>query len=172
VLADFNAEWTKTRMPPATVTKEYWMMYLDGSLVKEGAGLGFIFVSPFGMRMRYVVRAHFPAANNVAEYEALINGLHITWLHIAKRSVGWRTSLMVSNLTKTQGGAMKQLTCWQKWHRAASPSRLASLLEISTSPRSVMRRRNRPGPNRLPQTWGLANHRPFPTMRSWSSTLN
>ena len=27
--------------------------------------------------MRYVVRLHFPASNNVAEYEALLNGLSI-----------------------------------------------------------------------------------------------
>ena len=27
--------------------------------------------------MRYMVRIHFPAFNNVAEYEALINGLRI-----------------------------------------------------------------------------------------------
>jgi hypothetical protein len=28
--------------------------------------------------MRYVIRLHFPALNNVAEYEALVNGLRIT----------------------------------------------------------------------------------------------
>jgi ribonuclease HI len=27
--------------------------------------------------MEYMVRLHFPASNNVAEYEALINGLRI-----------------------------------------------------------------------------------------------
>jgi ribonuclease HI len=38
--------------------------------------------------MRYVVRLHFPASNNVVEYEALINGLRIAielgirWLDI------------------------------------------------------------------------------------------
>jgi hypothetical protein len=77
VLADFIAEWIETQMPPATVNEEYWTMYFDGSPVKEGAGLGFIFVSPLGVRMRYVVCVHFPASNNVAEYEALINGLRI-----------------------------------------------------------------------------------------------
>jgi hypothetical protein len=47
-------------------------MYFDGSLVKEGAGLGFVFISPLGVRMRYVVCVHFPASNNVAEYEAIV----------------------------------------------------------------------------------------------------
>jgi hypothetical protein len=32
-------------MPPAAVDVEYWTMYFDGSLVKEGAGLGFVFIS-------------------------------------------------------------------------------------------------------------------------------
>jgi ribonuclease HI len=52
-------------------------MYFDRSLVKEGAGLGFVFVSPLGVRMGYVVRVHFPTSKNMAEYEALINGLRI-----------------------------------------------------------------------------------------------
>ena len=64
-------------MPPAVVDQEYWMMYFDGSLMKKGAGTGLVFVSPLGVRMRYMVRLHFPSSNNVAEYEALINGLRI-----------------------------------------------------------------------------------------------
>jgi ribonuclease HI len=30
-----------------------------------------------GKHLRYVLRLHFPASNNVVEYEALVNGLHI-----------------------------------------------------------------------------------------------
>jgi ribonuclease HI len=33
---------------------------------------------PLGMRMRYMIWIHFLASNNVAEYEALVNGLHIS----------------------------------------------------------------------------------------------
>ena len=50
-------------------------MYFDGSLIKKGADMGLVFVLPLGVRMRYTVRIHFPSSNNVAEYEALINGL-------------------------------------------------------------------------------------------------
>jgi ribonuclease HI len=53
-------------------------MYIDGSLMKKGAGLGLVFVSPLGMRMRYMVHVYFPTSNNTAEYEALINGLRIS----------------------------------------------------------------------------------------------
>ena len=46
--------------------------------MKKGAGVGLVFVSPLEVRMRYMVRIHFPSSNNVVKYEALINGLRIT----------------------------------------------------------------------------------------------
>jgi ribonuclease HI len=52
-------------------------MYFDGSLMKTRAGAGLLFISPLGKHVRYVTRLHFPASNNVAEYEALVNGLRI-----------------------------------------------------------------------------------------------
>jgi ribonuclease HI len=45
--------------------------------MKTGAGAGLLFVSPLGEHMRYAVRLHFPASNNMAEYEALLCGLKI-----------------------------------------------------------------------------------------------
>jgi hypothetical protein len=75
VLADFVAEWTEIQTPPAPIEHETWIMYFNGSVMKEGAGVGLVFISPLGMRMEYMVRLHFSASNNVAEYEALINGL-------------------------------------------------------------------------------------------------
>jgi ribonuclease HI len=52
-------------------------MFFDGSLMKTGAGAGLLFISPLGEHLRYVLRLHFPASNNVVEYEALVNGLRI-----------------------------------------------------------------------------------------------
>jgi ribonuclease HI len=52
-------------------------MYFDGSLMKRGAGVGLLFISPLGVHMRYVIRLYFPASNNVTEYEALVTGLRI-----------------------------------------------------------------------------------------------
>ena len=52
-------------------------MYFDGSLMKTRAGTGVLFISPLGVHMRYVIRLYFAASNNVAEYEALVNGLQI-----------------------------------------------------------------------------------------------
>jgi hypothetical protein len=78
ILADFLAAWTDTQLPAAPIQPELWTMYFDGSLMKTRAGAGLLFISPLGEHVRYVLRLHFPASNNVAEYEALVNGLRIT----------------------------------------------------------------------------------------------
>ena len=45
--------------------------------MKTGAGAGLLFISPLRVDMRYMIRLHFAASNNAAEYEALVNGLQI-----------------------------------------------------------------------------------------------
>jgi ribonuclease HI len=77
VLADFIAEWTEIQTPPVSIKHETWIMHFDTSVMKEGAGVGLVFISPLGVRMEYLVRLHFPASNNAAKYEALINNLRI-----------------------------------------------------------------------------------------------
>jgi hypothetical protein len=77
VLVDFVAEWVDTQLPAAPIQLELWTMFFDGSLMKTGAGAGLLFISPLGKHLRYVLRIHFLASNNVAEYEALVNGLRI-----------------------------------------------------------------------------------------------
>ena len=71
------AEWVDTQLPAAPIQPELWTMFFNGSLMKTGAGAGLLFISPLGKHLRYVLRLHFPASNNVAEYEALFNGLRI-----------------------------------------------------------------------------------------------
>jgi ribonuclease HI len=77
VLADFLAEWVDTQLPTAPIQAELWTMYFDGSLMKTGVGAGLLFVSHLGKHVCYVLRLHFLVSNNVAEYEALVNGLRI-----------------------------------------------------------------------------------------------
>jgi hypothetical protein len=54
VLADFVAEWTEMQTPPAKIEHETWIMYFDGSVMKEGAGVGLVFISPLVVRMEYM----------------------------------------------------------------------------------------------------------------------
>jgi ribonuclease HI len=70
-------EWVDTQLPAAPIQPELWTMFFDGSLKKTGAGAGLLFISPLGKHLRYLLRLHFPASNNVAEYEALVNALRI-----------------------------------------------------------------------------------------------
>jgi hypothetical protein len=75
ILANFVAEWTDTQLPSPQIQAECSTLYFDGSLMKTVAGVGLLSISPLGEHMRYVVRLHFPASNNMAEYEALLCGL-------------------------------------------------------------------------------------------------
>jgi ribonuclease HI len=77
ILADFDAEWTDTQLPPLHIQAECWTLYFDGSVMKTRAGADLLFISPLGEHMRYAVRLHFPMSNNMAEYEALLYGLRI-----------------------------------------------------------------------------------------------
>ena len=101
VLADFVAEWTEIQTPSAPEKQEYWTMYFDGSLMKARARAGLVFISPLGVRMRYMIRLHFPASNNVAEYEALLNGLRIAIeLGIRRLDVRGDSQLVVEPVMK------------------------------------------------------------------------
>jgi ribonuclease HI len=80
-------------------------MYFDGSLMKTGAGAGLLFVSPLGVHMRYIIWLHFPASNNVAEYEALITGLRIAVeLEVRHLDVRGDSQLVIDQV-------MKSLSC-------------------------------------------------------------
>ena len=101
MLADFVVEWTEIQMPPAVIDQEYWMMYFDGSLMKKGADIGLVFVLPLEVCMRYMVNIHFPSSNNVAEYEALINGLCIAIeLGIRRLDVRGDSQLVIDQVMK------------------------------------------------------------------------
>jgi len=99
---DFIAEWTDSQLPQTQVQSELWTMYFDGSLMTTGAGAGLLFISPLGVHMRYVIRIHFVASNNVVEYEALVNGLKIA-IELGVRRLGVRgdSQLVIDQVMKT-----------------------------------------------------------------------
>jgi hypothetical protein len=77
ILANFVAEWTDMQLPPLQIQAECWTLYFDGSVMKAGVGAVLLFILPLGEHMTYAVRLHFPASNNMPEYEALLCDLRI-----------------------------------------------------------------------------------------------
>jgi ribonuclease HI len=76
-------------------------MYFDGSVMKTGAGAGLLFISPLGDHMRYVIHLHFPASNNMAEYEALLSGLRIAIeLGVKRLDVRGDSQLIIDQVMK------------------------------------------------------------------------
>jgi ribonuclease HI len=82
--------------------------------MKTGAGAGLVFILLLKVRMRYAIRIHFLASNNVAEYEALVNGLHIVVeLRIKRIDVRGDSRLVIDQVIKsrtitTQDGGILQ----------------------------------------------------------------
>jgi ribonuclease HI len=69
--------------------------------MKTRAGAGLLFISPLGEHMRYEVRLHFPASNNMAEYEALLCGLRIAIeIGIKRLNVRGDLQLMIDQVMK------------------------------------------------------------------------
>ena len=53
-----------------------WKLYFDGSVAKIGVGVGVYIISPIKDTKSYSYKLVFECTNNVAEYEALLLGLH------------------------------------------------------------------------------------------------
>lgn len=60
-------------------------MYFNRWVLKVGAGAGVVLISLHGNRLRYAIRLHFKASNNVAKYEGLVNGLRIASRLVVQR---------------------------------------------------------------------------------------
>jgi hypothetical protein len=54
---------------------QIWSLYFDSSKSKEGAGAGCIIIDPVGNKTLLACRIEFECTNNIAEYEALLQGL-------------------------------------------------------------------------------------------------
>ncbi len=71
-----------------TVNTNFRFLYFDGSKCQEGAGAGCILVDPLGNKMFISCRLEFECTNNIAEYEALLQGLKkaidlkVKYLHV------------------------------------------------------------------------------------------
>jgi ribonuclease HI len=87
--------------------------------MKTGVGAGLLFVSPLGEHMRYTVRLHFPASNNMAEYEALLCGLKIAIeLGVKRLDVRGDSQLVIDQVMKNASYHDDKLEAYYKAVRA------------------------------------------------------
>lgn len=56
---------------------QMWVMFFDGSFTQKGSSVGLLFIIPQRYSLPKEYKILFPCKNNIAEYEALINGMKI-----------------------------------------------------------------------------------------------
>ena len=109
-------------------------MYFDGSVIKTGTGADLLFVSPLGEHMRCVVRLHFPASNNMAEYEALLSGLHIAIeLGIKRLDVRGDSQLIIDQVMKEASCLDEKMEAYCVATRTSSTGSSITTLRASTT---------------------------------------
>ena len=54
---------------------DFWMLFFDGSKTLEGLGAGCVLIDPKKNKHFLSCRLEFECTNNIAEYEALVQGL-------------------------------------------------------------------------------------------------
>ena len=52
-----------------------WTLFFDGSRSKDGVGAGYVLSDPKGIKTMIACRLEFECTNNIAKYEALVQGL-------------------------------------------------------------------------------------------------
>ncbi|XP_057786804.1 uncharacterized protein LOC131004199 [Salvia miltiorrhiza] len=70
-LVDFIQE--TTRHP----VQEFWVAFVDGSVTKEGCGIGVYIISPGSEVYQFAIKFTCKMSNNEAEYEAVVRAAHI-----------------------------------------------------------------------------------------------
>jgi ribonuclease HI len=83
ILADFMAEWmVPSSQIEGIVPESPWLRCCDGAWGSAGARATSVLISPSGIKLHYAARLQFTneadrCTNNIAEYEAILLGLHI-----------------------------------------------------------------------------------------------
>ncbi|XP_064950502.1 uncharacterized protein LOC135604780 [Musa acuminata AAA Group] len=76
-VADFISELTQLEAEEPESVKTGWLLRVDGSSGRKGAGAGLVLEAPDGRSFERSLRFGFKATNNEAEYEALLAGLRL-----------------------------------------------------------------------------------------------
>jgi hypothetical protein len=74
-LADLTAKRVSTNIVVLSVRA--WAMYFDGSVCRDGCGIGILLVSPRGATYSFSIRLPTTCTNNLAEYEGVHRGMEL-----------------------------------------------------------------------------------------------
>jgi ribonuclease HI len=93
---------------------QIWSLYFDGSKSKEGAGAGCIIIDPAGNKTLLACRLEFECTNNIAEYEALLQGLRKALdMHIQNLIVFGDSEIVVRQVRNSIHCLSPHLKCYQ-----------------------------------------------------------
>ena len=70
-----NLVSSSTNFSLELIDPQIWTIYFDGSKNKEGVGVGCLLIDPHGNKTMLACHLELYCTNNVAEYEALVQGL-------------------------------------------------------------------------------------------------
>jgi ribonuclease HI len=92
---------------------QIWSLYFDGSKSK-GAGAGCIIIDPTGNKTLLACRLEFECTNNIAEYEALLQGLRKSLdMHIQNLIVFGDSEIVVRKVRNSIHCLSPHLKCYQ-----------------------------------------------------------
>lgn len=83
-LSYFMVEFTNLPKTKEWPKDETWVIYMDGSSMKENGEVGVVLVTPEGEELYRLLRLKFKTTNNEVEYEAILAGLSLAWQMGAK----------------------------------------------------------------------------------------
>ena len=112
-LDDFIVDWTETAENTRVLESEYWTLHFDGSRALGGSGAGVVLKSPQGDKLFYRLQIHFTATNNIAEYEALLDGISIAKNIGTRRLMCFGDSDLVAQQIYDHCKANKQMVAYK-----------------------------------------------------------
>ena len=92
ILADLMAEFTEPTLEEMSTTQNmdgksvgtislqeppFWKVYIDGATNQRSSRVGLVLISPKNLTIEKSLRLGFSATNNEAEYDSLLEGVHM-----------------------------------------------------------------------------------------------
>ncbi|XP_075507529.1 uncharacterized protein LOC142544358 [Primulina tabacum] len=80
--------------------KEVWRVFVDGTSILSGCGVGVVIVAPPGEKIKLALRIDSHVTNNEAEYEAVLVGIRAAREVGASRIILYSDSQLITQQTK------------------------------------------------------------------------